>query len=302
MKKIVCAALVGVCMFCSATAPTGENHAQPAERQSSVSKKIPGDVVVDKIEAVVSGPMATVLVLASDLDRQMFRGGTTTKALAEEIVGAQRGKDAGLEFKKEDVITYLQRMSRGAPVTEKDLAAMAQNFAYDNTEELIDDLLRLMTANSTTEQEIRAYLSVSEQEARAYYDEHAESKDGIYYLQVANMPFDTTIDHVEQEKRLKEPGMGGITLEWGDVFSVEYGELDESRSFVRSMKIGDVYVMCDETGFRVYRLKNSIAPGVVPFENKKSEIIMLLREQKFNKAYEKYRASIMDDANVEYRD
>lgn len=270
--------------------------------QAAADNKIYGNIVVDKIEAIVSGPVATVPVLMSDITRQAFRGAPMSlKQLVEEILRAQHGQDAGVKAEKEDIDRYLRMMSRGATVSEKELEQMAKHYGYPSVDEFYLDLMRLYIANVITEQEIRSYLAVSEQEARTYYDKNPEEKDGVYYLQTALVPFDEKIDGDAHEKQLKQPGFGGASIAWGEVFNIDYKDLADNRAFVSTMAIDDVHVQKEDDGFHLYRLKNNTPPMTVPFEQRRTAIIAKLREQKFNDAYERYSKQIMEEADVEYR-
>jgi len=269
----------------------------------SLFAKEDGDFTIDEIKAVVEGPMRLASVAASDIKRRGFDGvGHDVKDVVLEIVKDQHGEELGISITDEDVDKYLRAMSEGTEVSKESLIAMAKDFGYDTVAEFYTDLKRLYRANTTMDQEIRSYLAISEQEAKAYYDKHPEYKEGVYYLQTAHIRFRDDMSKHELKRALEHPETStkiGKTG-WGVPFDVAYSELADDKQFIKKMKIGEVYALEVADGFDLYRLKNNIKPALVSFAERRKAIIDKLRAEKFDKLFGQYNDSIMKEVSVTY--
>ena len=262
-----------------------------------------GDFDIDEIKAIVEGPVQTDLILASDVKCRAFDGVEhSVEDLVVETIKDQRGKELGLTIDDEDVDKYLRGMSQGMDVSKEALTTMSENIGFENLKAFYDALKKLYRANATMDQEIRSYLAVSEQEAKAYYDEHPEYKPGVYYIQMAHIPFrdDMSKDELRQALEHPEKNPKLEQIDWGEVFDISYDELAEDKQFIKGLNVGECYVSEIPQGFDVYKLKNNRKPELIPFAERRKDIITQLREEKFGKAFERYNEEIKQLAIVTY--
>jgi hypothetical protein len=260
--------------------------------------KSQGDLVIDKLEATVSNATRTDVIVASDIKRRSFDGTEhTLDDMILEAVKDQRGEDLGITIEKEDVDRYLRAMSRGEDVSPEAIVARAKTFGYANAEEFYYDLKRLYRSNSAMEMEIRSLLSVSEQEARAYYEAHPESQEGTYFLQTAFMPVQNGSSIAQLKKSLDDSATVDA-IDWSTPFGITYSELAQERDFIRTMDIGQIHAVVTDVGLQLYRLKNHNKPRQLSFEERRKAIINTLRDSKFKEAFDRYNRDVMQDVTV----
>lgn len=265
---------------------------------SSAAVKSQGDFVIDKLEATVSNASRTDVIVTSDIKHRSFDGVEhTLDDMILEAVKDQRGQELGITIEKEDVDRYLRAMSHGEDVSQEAITARAKMFGYANAEEFYNDLKRLYRSNSAMEMEIRSLLSVSEQEARAYYEAHPEYQEGTYFLQTAFMPVKEGSSIAALKKSLNDPTTVDA-IDWSTPFGITYGELAHDRDFIRTMDTGQTHAVVTDTGLQLYRLKNHNKPRPFSFDERRKAIINTVRDSKFKDAFEHYNSDVMRDAAV----
>ncbi len=258
-----------------------------------------GDFVIDEIKAIVEGPLHTDVILDSDVKRRSFDGAEhDINDLVLEYAKDQRAEQIGVTIEKEDVDRYLHSMAHGEDVSQETLAMQAKSFGFDTLDEFYEDLKRLYRANSAMEVEVRALLTVSEQEAQAYCDKNPAYKDGIFYLQTALVPLDEHVSKKKQKQELENPTNHAYKLDWSEPFDILYKELAQDKEFIRTMEIGQIKAVELADGFQIYRLRNNIKPHVLTFQERRKDIINKLRDEKFKEVFKKYNNDILQDIQV----
>ena len=259
------------------------------------------DFVIDEIKAVVEGPVRTDILLNSDIRRRSFDGMEhTLDDMILEVVKDQRAEQLGVTIEKEDVERNLHAMAHGEDVSQDTLTAQSKSFGFDTLEEFYTALKQLYRANSAMEVEVRSLLQVSEQEARAYSEQHPANKDGIFYLQTAFVSFQESIKNNDLKRAIEEQNKKYVEyqLEWSMPFDVAYKELAQDKDFIRTMHVGQIKAIGTDRGFQVYKLKNNLKPEPMTFEERRKDILNTLREDKFKQVFKKYNEEILQEVTV----
>jgi hypothetical protein len=276
---------------------------------TSLFARTDGDFVLDELKAVVDGSLRTQAVTASDVIHRGFDGVSRdpnnkddVREYALEVIKSQHAEDAGVSITDEDVDKYLRSMSQGNDVSPDSLATMAKDFGFESVKDFYDILKQLYGSSGIMEQELRSLVVVSEQDAKEYWEQHPEYKEGVYYLQTAHVPFRDDMSKKLQKKALKHPESNAKIgkIHWGVSFDVSYSELAEDKQFIKKMKIGDVQVLEVSDGFDLYRLKNHAKSEKVPFGERRKEIFEKLQAEKFDAAFKQYNDDILKTAEVTY--
>lgn len=257
-----------------------------------------GDFTIDEIKALVEGAVRTDVITVSDIKHRSFDGMEhTLDDLILECGKDQRGDHLGITLEKEDIDRYLRAMSRGEDVSPEILTTQAKAFGYDTLEEFYEDLKRLYRANAALESEVHSLLTVTEQEARDYAQKNPVYKEGVFYLQTALVPLDSS-ENKDKLKHAIADGSYTENIDWSDPFDVAYKELAQDKDFIRDMNIGEVKAIEIAEGLQVYKLKNNIKPTPLTFEERKKSIINTLRDEKFSDVLKKYNDEIMQELTV----
>lgn len=262
-----------------------------------------GDIAIDEIKAIVNDEKTERVITASDVTRRNFDGAEhTLQDVILETAKDMHAAQLGLSIENEDVDRYLRAMAQDkADMSKEALATTAQEHGYDTLEEFYNDLKRLYRANVVTDQEIKTMLTTSEQEIQNYYEVHPEYKEGVYYVQTANIPFSKTESPLEQEAHLNDSNKrSSADIDWQEPFDINYSEIAQNREFIKTMKIGDVHVVQTSNGFELYKLKNVIEKHLIPLEQRRKDIMKTVRDEKFARAYEQYNENILKDVRVSY--
>lgn len=261
-----------------------------------------GDIVVDELKAIIQDEDQVRIVTDSDVARRAFDGGThSLDDLIIETAKDLHGVRLGVTIENDDVDRYLRTMAHdGSDMSKESLTTMSHEHGYDTLDEFYDDLKRLYRANAAMDQEIKSQLAVSEQEAKEYHQAHPQSKDAVYYLQTASVPFSSSLDNQELKKALQNSEQRSTVakIDWQPVFDITESEVASDKNFIKTLNIGDVHVLETDRGFVLYKLKNSVPRHTVSFEECRKDIIKTLREEKFSGAYQQYNSSVLNDVQV----
>jgi parvulin-like peptidyl-prolyl isomerase len=234
----------------------------------------------------------------SDTKRRAYDGSEhTLDDVVLECAKDQRGERLGIALEKEDIDRYLRAMSHGENISPEMLTAQAKAFGYDTLDEFYEDLKRLYRAHAAEETELHTLVNVTEQEAQNYAKKNPEYKDGVYYVQTALILL-TDGENKDEIKRSIQDGSYAQNIDWSTPFDIAYKELAQDKSFISTMKIGDTHVVDTTSGLQVYKLKNSVKPQPIPFEERKKNIINVLREQKFKKSLKQYEVDVRGEVIV----
>lgn len=260
-------------------------------------------VLIDEIKAIVDGPINTDIITLTDIERRSFDGQEHKLAdLIQECAGKQHSEVLGIPVEDDDVLRYLRAMAQAqkqeSTVTPEALKATAANAGFDSLDEFYTALKRLYGANAAMEMDVRSLTAVSEQDIAAYDEENPLYKPATYVLQTAFIARDESVDTAVQKKQLQESVAQDNSIKWSIAFDIAESDIATEKDFIKNLKKNEIYISEVNQGFELYKLKNHMPKQRIPAQDRKKEIFAKLREEKFNKAIERYHHDRLAEVNV----
>jgi hypothetical protein len=275
-----------------------------AEQSKKQTHHSPG-TLTDYIIAVVYGPERNVIICKSELGRKGLDGRDRT--LYDIIMDELFYQDA-LRYKMpldETVIDkYLETIQRDSGMSLDGIKQIMKDAGY--TYEEGRQQLRIMYAvSSIIDYKIRSRMVVTEKDVVAYYNDHPILKPAAIKLQRTVVPFDATVSREEQEAQILNAIKRNNWKQWSwtEPFWLNKDEISSQLAALKELPAGamtEPNVMSD--GFELYRVVERQAESRLPLDERYREISNTLRGPKFKELMEKYKAELLENANIVIND
>ncbi|MDP3889333.1 MAG: hypothetical protein Q8Q25_02195 [bacterium] len=279
-----------------------EKIASPVD--AKVTKKSEHDIyTVDSIKAVIFAPEGVEIITQSDIERPSLTGAQRTQ---EEIIFE---KLVFLDAKKHKIIPdedavdkYLATVQKENHITLDELKAIFNSAGY-SFEEGREQFKIMQAVNIMLDFKIRSNLIVPRKEIESYYEQHPEKKEARYQLEYAFISFDISKDIDVQLQEIEQLVVSSnieTDITWGDPFWVNKSDVAQDKQFIFDMQPGQVELKKGQAGFEVYRLKNKEEEQVRSLDERRLEIMDILRRPRYFQLLEEYKKILLGTAFISY--
>lgn len=252
----------------------------------------PGDVSVVRVAAIVDGPVRTVAVTTLDAEIHSFDGMQhSINELVEEELRAQHAKKLGSTVSDEEILRFMREATGNKNFTETDLQALFKPFGLTLPE--IYDLLGNWYLSNRVIGSARAALEVTEEQAREWHTSHPQVVPGYLKIQIAT--FDLSESAVADLIANKP-----YDVAWGTPITIQLHALADDKAFLTTMEPDSTVVRTEGKIVRAYKLLHKEPDYNVPYEERRTEIIKQLQQERIKRAMELDRTSIYEEAYVQY--
>ncbi len=290
-----------------------------------VSAAAIGPVVIDRIVAIVNGEIITL----SDLQREMEKrkDGADERLVLEDMIdrklqmaAAKKDGMAVTDGELDEAISDIQKRNH---MDEADFkVALAKEGL--TLEQYRTELREQMTISRLFNKYVRSGLTVSDAEARAYYDrnlqhyrlpEEVRIRQLVVALPPKASPADISAARQKAEELMarvrkgedfaeliREYSEGPVAAEGGDLGFLQRGHLlPVIEAAAKDLKPGEYAgPVKSADGFHIIRLEEVRTP-VRSFEDVKDEITKLLFDQKMRNSYQAWLQTLRSDSQIENR-
>lgn len=320
--------------------------AQPAQAQALVSN-VPGAVVLERILVKVNGGLVT----QSDLERAQIstlraRGAPpqTDAELqrviqeitpdlilnaVEELLLEQRGRDLGYSLSDEDFQDILDDIKETNNMNDEQLVAALQSDEGMTLPDLRVAMERQRLVTAATQVEVLARITITDTEAREYYDTHLEefadpatvtlreiliaipAEGGV--LAEARDDQARAAAEAARARVLAGDDFGKVASEVSDAASKANGgligpialaDLAESvRERIEPLEVGAVGEIEQTTaGYQILKLTSVTQPTPNPFDDVRQSILDTFFDERRRQALDEYLNRLRDEAIIEWKD
>lgn len=133
---------------------------------------------------------------------------------------------------------------------------------------------------------------IPEAEIKRYYDEHPISQEASYILERAQV----------SESMLRNATTMRTKAEWTQLPEVKESELASHLHFIINLKVEQMSKprKLDNGEYEIFRLKAKTERHAVPLEERRREIIGILRKPRYEQALAEYKKRLRDGAHIVY--
>jgi peptidyl-prolyl cis-trans isomerase SurA len=245
--------------------------------------------------------------------------------VVDEILLVQRGHDLGYKMNDENFQTILDNLKKDNKInTDEDFQAALKQENMTMAE-LRKNMERQWIASRVQQNEVLGRVSVSEEEARRYYDEHKNeftSAAAVTLREIlVSVPKDANAatDNAARQKatELRQRALKGDSFEklaadFSDAPSKTNGGLigplnladltPDVRGVLDKMTPGAVSdVLRATNGYDVIKLETRTEPQTLPFEQAREEIGNRVFTDKRKTEFDKYLTKLRTDAIIEFK-
>jgi parvulin-like peptidyl-prolyl isomerase len=246
--------------------------------------------------------------------------------LVEHLLIEQEAKKTGISatVREEDVMGILQDTLTKQNLTMQDFLKNLQAEG-SSIEQVKKDIRSQMIRMRLLRREVKDKIIVTDEEIGEYYNQHRDEYEGKESVRVkqlllplaAGADKNTKIKIRNEASRLRELIMqgesfdmlvakysqGSAAIQGGDLGFIERGTIIpavESAAF--SLAVGQVSdVIESELGFHIIKAVDKKGAGIKPIAVVREEIKAKIEEEKLEKKYEEWIASLMARSHVEVR-
>ncbi len=320
--------------------------AQPAQAQALVSNT-PGAVVLERILVKVNGGLITqtdleaaqILALRSrgappqtDPELQRVIQEITPELIVnavEELLFVQRGRDLGYSLSDEQFQDILDGIKEENDMDDEQLVAALQSDEGMTLPDLRGVMERQMLVSQVRQVEILRRVSITDIEAREYYDAHLDefTEPATVTLQeiLIAVPAEGGALNVARENQAKMVAeaararvlagddFGQVASEVSDAASkanggligpIELSDLAESvRERIAALDVGAVgEVERTTAGYQILKLGSATEATPTPFDDVRESILDNVFNERRLQALDEYLNKLRDDAIIEWKD
>ncbi len=264
-------------------------------KDSSPNKRF----TIDTTKLTIHGPIKTVYLCASQIDRPTVDGRPQTMdtLIDQELVSqdAERLKVAS----PEDPEKHLQTIKREHGLSDRDIDALFHQSGRTRSEGAAE-LAQLYRYNGMIDLKIGSRIFISQQEVETYFNENPLYSEGEYELQIAIV---ASGGHPEQQAAILTDQIQKnelSSLPWREPFWIKENELaDERQALIMAMKVGDLQgPLSIPGGFEIIRLLQKKEKTLIPLEKRFKTIVNILRQPRFEKFLEEYHSILRNEASI----
>jgi len=276
--------------------------AQAADPESIDAKQSLHDetYVVDEILAIVYHPEGNEIILRSDLQPGIDGQVKTFPEIVSEILMLQDARKFKLSVTDDELDRFLAGIQKQNGWARSELVDFFEEHGY-TLEEGKDLLRNKQMVQQVVDYKIRGdkRMMVQREDALAYYEVHPFFEEATYTLAITYTPFSKyskkTLDAALKKKQAP------ADVVWDEPFILKESELAQDRKFIVNEAVGDVVLKEDvEGGYELTKLVAKTEKKQIPFEDKYTEIVALMRQERFAAILKDYQDELLKNAHIKY--
>lgn len=297
MKRlIVLWIMAGMVSLSAQKASIKKTRVKPVEK-SKVKKIEPKKrKIEDKLLAIIYHPEGTVLLCRSDLRPDLSqREPTLREAIIRELIVLD-GKKLKITVADAEVDRALARAQEQLKLNKDELVEFFKKQGF-TLNEAKKELEKSILIENVIEARIRNKAHVSKHDLEEY---HKQNPIEHYKLSRSLVPFQGGSKALIRTLVEREIASGDVEKvhEWIDIGTVEGKDFSAEKAYIKDLKEGSVTIAEEtEEGIVLLRLDSKV---VVPFEERKNDIALKLRQERYQKVQDAYYDKLLKDANVRY--
>jgi peptidyl-prolyl cis-trans isomerase SurA len=248
--------------------------------------------------------------------------------VVDEMLVVQRGRELGYRLSDEDFNRYLENIKKESKIETEEQFQAALKQEGMTLADLRKNIEKTAIVSRVQQAEVLGRISVSEEEARKYYDEHSKeftTPQSITLREIfVNVPGDgksinVGLDEEAREKanQIRQRALGGESF---DKLAVELSDapskanagligplslLDLSgdlQKLVGAMKVGEItQVLRAQKGYQILKLESSSAAETLPFEQARDQIGDRVFNDKRRSEFDKYLTKLRAEAIIDWK-
>ena len=248
--------------------------------------------------------------------------------VVDEMLVVQRGRELGYRLSDEDFNRYLENIKKESKIETEDQFQAALKQEGMTLADLRKNIEKTAIVSRVQQAEVLGRISVSEEEARKFYDEHSKeftTPQSITLREIfVNVPGDgktinVGLDEEAREKanQIRQRALGGESF---DKLAVELSDapskanagligplslLDLSadlQKLIGAMKVGDItQVLRAQKGYQLLKLESSSAAETLPFEQARDQIGDRVFNEKRRAEFDKYLTKLRAEAIIDWK-
>jgi len=252
-------------------------------------------------------------------------------AAVDEMLIVQRGRELGYHMSDDQFKNYIERIKTENKLNDADfkVALSQEGMTLDTFREISEKNYIVQTVN---QREILGHISLTEEEARQYYDKHPNEfmKPATVMLreilvavpteaQGGQQVFRTNADEASKAKiaAIRERAAAGedftkLVTEVSDAASKANGgvigpvNVEEMSTGIRDqvdkLKIGDITApIRTARGYQIFKLESRTTAEREPFQNVREEITQKVGEERLDVLSKKYLETLRSQALIEWK-
>jgi parvulin-like peptidyl-prolyl isomerase len=246
----------------------------------------------------------------------------------DEMLILQRGRDLGYKLSDDQFKEILERIKKENKIENEEQFEAALKQENLSTAELRKSIERNMIINRVQQNEVMGKISVTEEEAKAYYEAHKNEFMTPTTMMIREMlvavPADAKALNVAKDDEAKAKAealrariVGGENFEKlageandaasksnsGLIGPIKLDELaGELRKVFEPMKSGDITpVIRTQRGYQFFKVESKNESGVIPFDQAREQIGNKVGQTKQRGEFQKFLVKIRGEALIEWK-
>lgn len=256
-----------------------------------------GTMTVDEILAILPHADGNILIYASDLRDIDGRARTFREVVIDGLMElkARDLKMATAEATPEEMVSTI---CKRYGITRDQLYQVFEDQGYI-AEEIPEVLKRRHLIDSLMGAMIRTE-EPSKDEITAFYEANPSHTPARYTIQLATVST-SALSRDDLDSMIKTGKELG-NINWNDAETYADDELSEEQAFVRTMKVGDLYLMSESEGsYDIIKLIAKQEKQMIPLsEGLIERISMQLRQKKFMGELKKFQDNLLSKARISF--
>ena len=248
--------------------------------------------------------------------------------VVDEMLVVQRGRELGYRLSDEDFNRYLENIKKESKIETEDQFQAALKQEGMTLADLRKNIEKTAIVSRVQQAEVLGRISVSDEEARKFYDEHSKeftTPQSITLREIfVNVPGDgktinVGLDEEAREKanQIRQRALAGESF---DKLAVELSDapskanagligplslLDLSadlQKLIGAMKVGEVtQVLRAQKGYQILKLESSSSAETLPFEQARDQIGDRVFNDKRRSEFDKYLSKLRGEAIIDWK-
>lgn len=313
----------------------------------SLSSGVPGAMVFERILVKINGDLITQTDLEqaqinalrarpvppqSDAELQAALQEVTPDVLAnavDQMLMVQRGREMGYSLDDEQFEEVLEGIKQENNMTDEQLVAALEQEQGMNLAELRAVMEEQMVAGQVQQDQVLRRVSMTDIEAREYYDGHLEefTRPATVTLReiLIEVPAETGGVNVARDNLARARAESALArVRGGEDFETVVSELSDAasaaaagligpldladlaaavRARVEALEVGEVgEVERTTAGYQILKLEALTAAAPAPFEDVREQIVDNVFNERRLQALERYLNNLRGDAIIEWKD
>jgi len=254
---------------------------------------------------------------------------STERQILDELITRklqlQEAKKEKIEATASEVRSAIEELKKRNNLTSDDELKAAMSRELLSEEQFRKGIAEQVALTKLVTRQVRSKVVVSDEEARRYYDQHKEQFKAIPQVRIRHLlvpiPQQPALEdmlraksRIEEAQALMKLGArfstvakqyseGPLATSSGEIWTMKRGELaPELEQMALILPIGQVSgIIPNPAGFHLIQVEERVAGQILPFEQVKENLHIILFEQKAEAKFKEWVQSLKAKASVEMK-